>query len=616
MPHPRGAGRQRLARRPALPVRLLPRPAPPNLRPRASTLIPLIPRHFPVAPFLFPPPRRSPCDSPCDSPLISARKGCFRGAPPLPRLSAFPEAEPGVPPGASLPAPGSHSRSSRSIRRLSPSRCSAGTCPPRLSLRRRAATPEPSPSARRACKSTTVCARKGNLSFPAKRLLFLTKKKGWPGHAPFPQKPQPASRAAGQSREAPAVFKCMRPFFMKALRPASPTPRLPAGSDASRIRRARNPPARRTLPTERSSENRSKETFHEAQASCRPDGSQSFRMRLRPLRAGRGRQRGRRIRRRVWRQRQRRHRRIRRAGLLRHVADFPRAAAARHRFSASAETPRRASPAPAAQTSGSGHRCSRAQASASRNKTPRYKTARSASRRARPQTARRRPGQTRLQTSHGAPRRSGNAPARHAAGRRQTSQASDDASGRARSASARGQTRRRAAAARASSGRRRGASPDHASFRRRLPAHADKTDRRSSGHGFPERASPLMPLPFPRRADNAPDKKMSVVPFRDYGHFLRPSRHKFMNISAPPPRRFPDEPHGMLPGPREILPHGDRHFVPPHGHARRFSGSTDAPSARPRALFRRQGPRYLWKKNFMHQQNTGTSRMTTYRRVI
>lgn len=89
-----------------------------------------------------------------------------------------------------------------------------------------------------------------------------------------------------------------------------------------------------------------------------------------------------------------------------------------------------------------------------------------------------------------------------------------------------------------------------------------------------------------------------------------------MNISAPPPRRFPDEPHGMLPGPREILPHGDRHFVPPHGHARRFSGSTDAPSARPRALFRRQGPRYLWKKNFMHQQNTGTSRMTTYRRVI
>lgn len=25
---------------------------------------------------------------------------------------------------------------------------------------------------------------------------------------------------------------------------------------------------------------------------------------------------------------------------------------------------------------------------------------------------------------------------------------------------------------------------------------------------------------------------------------------------------------------------------------------------------------YLWKKNFMHQQNTGTSRMTTYKRVI
>lgn len=80
---------------------------------------------------------------------------------------------------------------------------------------------------------------------------------------------------------------------------------------------------------------------------------------------------------------------------------------------------------------------------------------------------------------------------------------------------------------------------------------------------------------------------------------------------------IPGGPHGLPPGPRGYLPHGNRQSCAAFaGTQDFFSAPADVSSARPDAPFRRQRPRYLWKKNFMHQQNTGTSRMTTYRRVI
>ena len=80
-------------------------------------------------------------------------------------------------------------------------------------------------------------------------------------------------------------------------------------------------------------------------------------------------------------------------------------------------------------------------------------------------------------------------------------------------------------------------------------------------------------------------------------HGLRTRRNRFDKLRARQKRRRQKSP----------LPHIDEKRFRKKERTRL---ETDTSAKRPSALPKAQ-TLYLWKKNFMHQQNTGTSRMTT-----